>query len=109
MVANAFFADFPSASQWLTGFLSCSVPPESNHSGLCDPAADRLAARASRLEVTAPLASNGLWAQADRRITGDAPWVPTVQELSAFTVGKRVGNFRYLATSGPLIDQFWLR
>ncbi len=110
---NSWIADFPSPSQWITTFLSCAAwhPPTrlDNHSQFCDPAADRLATRASQLETTDPGQADVLWAGADRRITNLAPWIPTVTETETDLVSRRVGNYEWVPSIGALLDQLWVR
>ena len=105
-------ADYPSASQWLTLQLSCGAwhPPTqvANHSEFCDPAVDRLAERATELQVTNPSLANSLWAQADRLTTNLAPVVATVTENETDLVSQRVGDYQYVPTIGALLDQLWL-
>jgi peptide/nickel transport system substrate-binding protein len=108
-----WIADFPSPAQWITEFLSCPAwnPPldVNNHARFCDRQVDNLAQRAAQLEQTDPRTANELWAQADRRITKLAPWVPTVSENEIDLVSHRVGNYQYVPTVGALIDQLWVR
>lgn len=113
IVTSSWVADYPSASQWITLQLSCAEwqPPAvvSNHALFCDPTVDRLAAQAAQLQATDPIAADRLWARADRQVTNLAPWVPTVTETAADLVSARVGDYQYVPTIGPLLDQLWLR
>jgi peptide/nickel transport system substrate-binding protein len=109
----SWVADFPSPSQWIAKFLACAAwnPPTqlNNHARFCDHQADSLAQRAAQLEPTDPVAANQLWAQADRRITDLAPWIPTVCESEIDLLSRRAGNYQYVPTIGALIDQLWVR
>jgi peptide/nickel transport system substrate-binding protein len=109
----SWIADLPSPSQWITKFLSCAAwnPPLNlnNHAQFCDPQADRLAQRAAELGQTNPAAADKLWAQADRRVTNLAPWVPTVSENEIDLLSRRAGNYQYVPTFGAVIDQLWVR
>jgi peptide/nickel transport system substrate-binding protein len=113
IATEAWIADYPSASQWITVNLSCAAwhPPArlTNTAKFCDPTVDRWAATATRLQLTDPGAADRLWARADRRITDLAPWVPTVTENETDLVSPRVGNYRYVPTIGTLLDQLWVR
>ena len=113
IVTNGWIADFPSASQWITQQLSCAAwnPPEqlNNQAEFCDPIADRWAARATRMQLTDPVAASHLWARADRRITNLAPWIPTVTQSETDLLSRRVGDYQYVPTIGALVDQLWVR
>ena len=50
-----------------------------------------------------------LWAQVDRIVTGQAPWVPILNEGSAAFVASRVGNYQESPEYGSLLDQIWVR
>ena len=112
IATEGWIADYPSAAQWITVHLSCAAwrPPTqlSNRSQLCDPAVDRLAARAAELQINDPSAADRLWAHADRLITDLAPWVPTVTETETDLVSQRVADYEYVPTIGALLDQLWL-
>jgi peptide/nickel transport system substrate-binding protein len=113
IVTDAWVADYPSASQWITLELSCAEwqPPAvvNNHARFCDPTVDRLAAQAAQLQATDPIAADRLWARADRQATNLAPWIPTVTETGADLISSRVGDYQYVPTIGPLLDQLWIR
>jgi peptide/nickel transport system substrate-binding protein len=113
IATESWIADYPSAAQWITVHLSCAAwrPPTqlSNRSQFCHPRIDRLAARATALQVNNPAAADHLWAQADRLITNLAPWVPTVSETETDLVSRRVGDYQYVPTIGVLLDQLWVR
>ena len=113
MDTNSWTADVPSPSDWITLQLSCAAwqPPARlvNHALFCDPAVDRLVARAAQLQSTNPAAADRLWARADRDITNLAPWVPTVNETGTDLTSAPVGNYQYVPTFGALLDQLWVR
>ena len=112
--SGSWWADIPSASEW-TQLLSCAAydsrGPESNSNpaGFCDPAVDRLTRRAARLQSTDPSAANRLWARADRLITDNAPWVPTIQPAVPDTLAPNVGGYQTVPTVGVLPHRLWVR
>jgi ABC-type oligopeptide transport system substrate-binding subunit len=106
---NAWFADFPSASQWIGLLLGCAPGEGPSHGGFCDPRIDALARRAVQLQVARPAESNAMWARADRLVTNAAPWVPTVQDQMTAVLSERVGDFRFLPDPFVLLDQLWVR
>ncbi len=110
---NGWGADVPSATDFITLQLSCDEwhPPTrlNNHSQFCDPAVDRIAARAAQLQGTDPAAADRLWAHADRIITNLAPWLTTVSPVETDLVSARTGNFNYVPINRVLLDQLWIR
>lgn len=113
IITNSWIANVPSPSDWITISLSCRERgPQNeavNQAEFCDRAIDRLATRATELQVTDPAAADRLWARADREITNRVPWVPTVTETENDTVSAHVGDYQYVPTFGALLDQLWVR
>ena len=56
-----------------------------------------------------PAAARKLWAQVDRVVTGQAPWVPINNRSSTMFVSARVGNYQESPVYGTLLDQIWVR
>ena len=112
---TGWLPDFPSPSQFFLPVLTCRSfyqDPAStdNLAEFCDPYADQLVSQAQAAQHTNPAAARSLWAQADRVITGQAPWVPIFNRSSTWFVSARVRNCQespYYA--GPLLDQMWVR
>ena len=111
---GSWWADIPSASQW-TRLLSCAAfdpgnpAGNANPAGFCDPVVDRLTRRAGRLQSTDPATANRLWARADRRITDQAPWIPTIQPGWTDITSPRVGGWKYVPTVGVLPHRLWVQ
>ena len=113
---NAWGADFPTASEFFLPVLSCrsfyqdpNSSDTSNYAGFCDPHADQLASQAQAAQLTDPAAARRLWAQVDRIVTDQAPWVPILSRGSTAFVSARIGNYQESPISGPLYDQMWVR
>jgi peptide/nickel transport system substrate-binding protein len=104
---------FPRPIDFLPALLSCrsaDQPGTYNTAGFCDPHVDRLASEALAAQLTDPAAARGLWAQADRIVTDQAPYVPVCNgTTSAGFVSSRVGNYQASPQYGPLLDQIWVR
>ncbi len=108
-------ADIPTASDFFLPVLTCRSfyqDPGSyaNYGGFCDPHADQLAREAQTAQQTDPAAARRLWAQVDRVVTDQAPWVPIFNQSGIWFVSARVRNSQespYYA--GPLFDQMWVR
>ena len=107
-------ADIPAASDFFFPVLTCRSfyhDPGSyaNYGRFCDPHADQLASAAQAAQQADPAAARRLWAQVDRVVTGQAPWVPIFNRSSTVFVSARVGNYQESPVYGPLLDQIWVR
>ncbi len=102
--AFTFFADFPAPDTFL-GQFTCNGGDASNY---CSPDLDALIAQASDLQASDPAAANAKWAEVDRWVVDHAPWVPLVNEGSAF-VSSRLGNYQWNPAIGILLDQAWVQ
>ena len=60
-------------------------------------------------QVTDPAAATALWADIDRRLTWQAPWLFLYNNRQADFVSERVGNFQYNLQYGILLDQMWVK
>jgi YVTN family beta-propeller protein len=111
----SWYADFPAPSDFFLPILSCHsfyVDPTNtgNWAGFCDPQADKLASQAQAAQPTDPAYARRLWAQVDRIVTNQAPWVPVYTDsYSTGFVSARVGNYQDSPFYGPLLDQMWVR
>ena len=112
---NAWGADFPSASDFFLPDLSCrsfyqdtNSSDTSNYAKFCDPHADQLASQAQAAQLTDPATARKLWAQVDRIVTDQAPWVPILNQASTEFVSARIGNFQESPIYGSLLDQMWV-
>jgi YVTN family beta-propeller protein len=107
-------ADFPTASNFFFPVLSCQSfygdpAGTSNYSEFCDPHVDKVASEAQVAQLTDPATARRLWAQVDRIVTDQAPWVPVLNEAVTAFVSARVGNCQMSPLYGPLLDQMWVR
>jgi peptide/nickel transport system substrate-binding protein len=102
-----WLADYPAPSAYLPQFFGC-------HGGLtngyvCDPALERLMARATVLQLSEPRRAAAAWAKADRRITDQALWVPTVNAHAPEFVSSRVRNYQFHPVWDFIASQAWVR
>ena len=97
-----WFHDYPAAS----GFINSQI---FDCSYFCDRKIDREIARARTLQETDAQAANALWAQIDRDLTDQAPWLFLYNRKQADFVSRRVGNFQYNLRTGILLDQLWVK
>lgn len=105
--------DFAAPSNIWQPELSCGsfVPNSSdnlNISEYCNSKVDALAQRALAAETDDPTSARELWAQVDRMITDDAPWVFGPASVNTAFVAQRVGNYQADPAFGPLLDQMWI-
>jgi hypothetical protein len=80
-----------------------------NRAGFCDPSVDARIERAFALETSDPKAANRLWAQIDREIVDQAPWLPTLNQNTIDFMSARVGNYQFHPQWGLLLDQLWVK
>src|SRR6185312_3831227 len=88
-------ADYPAPSTFFGPLLSCQSadqPGTWNTAGFCDPRVDALVSQAQAAQLTDPAAARRLWAQADRVVTDEAPYVPVLNRSQAVFVSSRLGN-----------------
>jgi YVTN family beta-propeller protein len=115
MGAASWTADYPSPGDFLDYFLSCkNYHPEdpgrsTNSGGFCNPAFDRLVARAQTLQPSDPQRAQEVWAKADRLAVDQAALVPVASTKSVELLSRRAGHFTLDANSQPAIDQLWVR
>jgi peptide/nickel transport system substrate-binding protein len=80
-----------------------------NPAGFCDPKFDHLLDEANRVEASSLAKADDLWAQADRILVDEAPWVPLVTPTWVDVVSARVHNYTRSPILGMLYDQMWVR
>ena len=101
-------ADFPTASDYFFPVLTCHSG-SSNLGRYCNPRIDTLASRAQAEQAADPATARALWAQIDRIVTGQAPWVPIFNQAPTTFVSARAGDYQESPYYGPLLDQIWVR
>jgi peptide/nickel transport system substrate-binding protein len=111
---GSFGVGYLSPSQLIKVNFACgSYTPDStgnaNLSESCDPRLDSEIQRALAAEGNNSPDVGSLWAQADRTVTDDAPWVPLTTQSTLDFVSPRVGNYQYSFQQGVLVDQLWVR
>jgi peptide/nickel transport system substrate-binding protein len=107
-------SDYIAASNFFEPLLTCDAysPGSSinlNPGDFCDPKIDK--------EITGALAAQGSnsgasvsdWAQIDRAVVNQAPWVPVGNSETIDFVSRRVGDYQYNPQFGELADLLWVR
>jgi len=106
MELGGWLADYPAASTFINMF-SCETTTYA--SGLCDPRIDAMIDRASRLQLEEPAAARVLWAEIDRAIVDQAPYLWLFNGTAVEFVSERVGNYQWHPQWGGLLNQLWIR
>ena len=97
---SAWLADYPAASDFLQILLGCgSFHPNSNSSpniaAFCDNAIQATMDKAAATAGSDPAAANELWAQVDRDVTDQAPWVAMFNPKLLDFTSTRVKGFQF--------------
>jgi peptide/nickel transport system substrate-binding protein len=105
-----WFADYPAASDFLQILLGCgSFHPNSNSSPniaeFCHKGIQAKMDHAGLLGLTDPNAANELWAEVDRDMTDQAPWVAFFNPKLLDFVSARVKGFTFSPQWYFLLDQ----
>jgi peptide/nickel transport system substrate-binding protein len=103
-VDGDWLLDFPNAASFLPPFFACHSTH--SHGYYCNAALDRLMQHAAAADDPARAAR--LWSQADRLITNEAYWVPTITLNEVDFVSSRLHNYVYHPVWGFLADQAWV-
>jgi peptide/nickel transport system substrate-binding protein len=99
---------YPAASTFFDGLLTCEKSfPRLDR--FCDPEIDAMIERAKRMQVEDPVAAGELWAEVDRAIVDQAPYLWLVNPVNVAITSDRVGNFQRNFNWGILLNQIWVR
>jgi len=107
-------ADYPAPWDFFGPLFSCQSflpgnPVNVNDSEFCSPRIDAHIRQALAAQARSPNAARLLWANIDRAITGQSPWVPLYNPRAMAVLSARVGNYQFHPLFGLLIDQLWVR
>jgi peptide/nickel transport system substrate-binding protein len=113
-VYSGWIPDYAAPGGFIPPTLSCGaytpIPGQNtNFAGFCDPAIDRGMARAGALQNADPEGASRQWAEVDREITREAPWVAFANGAVVEVKSPRVGNYQVNPQLGTLLDQLWVR
>jgi YVTN family beta-propeller protein len=110
MAFDAFLADYPAPSNFITGFFDCdgTFSPSAATTGYCDRRLDAMIRRARGMQLTDPSRAVLLWAKIDREIVDRAPYVWLENFIAVELVSERVGNYQWSRQSGSLLNQLWV-
>src|SRR3954470_11467295 len=105
-----WFQDYPAASDFLVILLGCkSIHPNSNSSPniaqFCDKDIQAKMDHAGQVGITDPAAGNKIWAQVDKEVTDQAPWVSMYNPKYIDFLSKRVKGYLFSPQWYFLLDQ----
>jgi peptide/nickel transport system substrate-binding protein len=107
MYLGGWSADYPAASNFIANIFSCDATVFSE--GFCDPQIDRMIDHALDVQADDPVAAGALWAEVDRKIVDQAPFLWLVTAIDVDFVSERVGNYQSSLQYGVLLNQLWVR
>jgi YVTN family beta-propeller protein len=108
MAIDAWLTDYPAASNFITNRFTCDAALTPS-AGFCDPRIDAMIDRATQSQLDDPVTAGDLWAEVERAIVDQAPYVWLVNPIAVEFVSERVDNYQYSQQWGTLLDQLWVR
>jgi len=95
-----WYQDYPAASDFLNILLGCgSIHPNSNSSPniaqFCDKGIQAKMTQAASTGITDPAAANKQWAQVDKEVTDQAPWVSMYNPKYVDFLSTRVKGYQF--------------
>jgi YVTN family beta-propeller protein len=110
----SWYQDYPAPSDFFNPLLTCrSFIPDSlanlNAAEFCSPSVDAQIRRAALVQPDNASSAGARYAQIDRDIVDQAPWVPIYNPRSLVMLSARVGNYQFNPYWSLLIDQLWVR
>jgi peptide/nickel transport system substrate-binding protein len=107
---SSWYQDYPAASDFLNILLGCgSFHPGSNSSPniaeFCDKGIQAQMDKAGKVGITDPEAGNKIWAQVDKKVTDQAPWVAMMNPKYLDFLSKRVKGYQFSPQWYFLLDQ----
>ena len=105
-----WYQDYPAASDFLNILLGCdSFHPNSNSSpniaGFCSKPIQSKMDQAATTGITNPSAANTTWAEVDRDVTDQAPWVSMFNPKNIDFLSSRVKGYQFSPQWYFLLDQ----
>ncbi len=107
MALTGWGPDYPAASTFFNPFHTCGRK-DAPWSGFCDREIDSMIDRAILMQLEDPAAASELWAEVDRAIVDQAPYLWLVNPTTIAFVSERVGNFQRHPHWGTLLNQLWV-
>jgi peptide/nickel transport system substrate-binding protein len=100
MAFSSWYQDYPAASDFLQILLGCgSFHPNSNASPniaqFCNRAIQQQMDHAGQVGITNPDGANKIWAEADQKVTDQAPWVSMFNPKYIDVLSDRVSGYTF--------------
>jgi peptide/nickel transport system substrate-binding protein len=97
---SSWYQDYPAASDFLNILLGCgSFHPNSNSSPniaeFCEKGIQSKMDKAGQMGITDPEGANKLWAQVDKQVTDQAPWVAMFNPKFIDVLSTRVKGYQF--------------
>jgi peptide/nickel transport system substrate-binding protein len=97
---SSWYQDYPAASDFLNILLGCgSFHPNSNSSPniaeFCEKGIQAKMDKAGQMGITDPEGANKLWAQVDKQVTDQAPWVAMFNPKFIDVLSTRVKGYQF--------------
>jgi peptide/nickel transport system substrate-binding protein len=97
---SSWYQDYPAASDFLDILLGCgSFHPNSNSSPniaeFCDKGIQAKMENAGKVGITNPDSANKIWAQVDKEVTDQAPWVSMFNPKYIDVLSNRVKGYQF--------------
>jgi peptide/nickel transport system substrate-binding protein len=111
---SSWYQDYPAASDFLNILLGCaSFHPNSNSSPniaeYCNPSIQAMMDHAATVGIRNLTAANDIWAEVDKKVTDDAPWVDMFNPKYLDFVSSRLKNHVFSPQWYFLLDEAKLK
>jgi peptide/nickel transport system substrate-binding protein len=109
-----WYQDYPAPSDFLDVLFSCNSihlgsDASINMSEFCDPSIDARMEQAVSLEGADDAAANAIWADADRKVTDQAPSATLFQIRFLDFISTRYGNYKFHPLYHTMFSQAWVK
>ena len=100
-----WFQDYPAASDFLNILLGCNSIHPNSIAQFCNKAIQAQMDHAGQVGITDPAAANKIWAQVDKAVTDQAPWVAMYNPKYIDFLSERVKGYVFSPQWYFLLDQ----
>ena len=116
IVTAGWQVDYPGVSSFFVPLLTCprtldrllAANAGFNLDGFCDTAIDQKMEHALDVQRSDVETAGDLWAEIDRDVLAQAPWVPLGNLRAPVYVSSRIGNVLFNSTLGLIVGQMWV-
>ena len=108
MAPTGWSADYMAASNFMN-LLRCGTATRPSDGGFCSPRIDEMMDRATGMQVEDPTGAGARWAEIDRAVVDQAPYLWLYNLIAIEFVSERVGNYQWNPLWFGLLNQFWVQ